>query len=305
VRHSVDIAIVHWANSTLTRQAVESAVSAVQKLEARSIGSRVLVVSTPGGVPLRWSDRVDDDSVSYVELAKNDGYGAACNHAAEMSHAALLAVANNDLVLEGDGFADLVEECLAMRDDRWVAATGQIRLDNGGFQDMIGTTPTLRTMLSRAKRSGELVDDPELTGHWYAVNNVSAVLLCLNRAAFLELGGFDSAKYFMYYEDADLCRRILGAKRQVMFYDRVIGRHQRGASTSVWPEEARLLAIRTSQARYVRTHFRAWLRPLYVAGAIAQASTAAVSGSAHANLGTRLRVYLLCVRAALNAVRGI
>ena len=85
---------------------------------------------------------------------------------------------------------------------------------------------------------------------------------------FEELRGFDE-RYFMYFEEADLCRRARDAGAEIVFVPDASAVHEGGASASL--EVARLAAVRlVSAQRYVRRfaslRTRALFRAAFVAG---------------------------------------
>jgi GT2 family glycosyltransferase len=60
---------------------------------------------------------------------------------------------------------------------------------------------------------------------------VSGACFAIGREAFVELGGFDE-RFFLYFEDADLCRRALGAGMTISYVPNAVVPHIWGASSS-------------------------------------------------------------------------
>jgi GT2 family glycosyltransferase len=100
---------------------------------------------------------------------------------------------------------------------------------------------------------------------------VSGACLMARREALEVVGGFDE-HFFLYEEDADLCRRIRSAGWRVVFTPAAEIRHQLGRSMAQAPESARL-AYHQSHLRYYRKHNglleRAALRLLLIGRAFA------------------------------------
>jgi GT2 family glycosyltransferase len=84
---------------------------------------------------------------------------------------------------------------------------------------------------------------------------LSAACLLCRREAFERAGGFDE-RFFIYFEDVDLCARIRAAGWRLHFVPSVEVRHEGGATTTATPERraASRLEYRRSQARYYRKH---------------------------------------------------
>jgi GT2 family glycosyltransferase len=62
------------------------------------------------------------------------------------------------------------------------------------------------------------------------VDWVSGACVLLRRDRFLEVGGFDP-RYFLYWEDADLCRRLRARGYQIRYAPAATAVHRVGASS--------------------------------------------------------------------------
>ena len=71
------------------------------------------------------------------------------------------------------------------------------------------------------------------------VDWVSGACLLVRRSAFEAVGGFDE-QYFLFWEDADLCRRLRAAGYTVRYAPAIVARHAVGTSRRSVPS----LAIR-------------------------------------------------------------
>ena len=86
-----------------------------------------------------------------------------------------------------------------------------------------------------------------------AVPWVLGAALAVRRSAFDAAGGFDE-RYFMYYEEVDLCRRLADAGVATRFTPAAAIGHVGGASTRRSASMER--EVFRSLARYLRTHGR-------------------------------------------------
>jgi GT2 family glycosyltransferase len=85
-----------------------------------------------------------------------------------------------------------------------------------------------------------------------AVDWLSGACILVRRRAFDEVGGFDEG-YFLYWEDADLCRRLRKRGLHVRYVPSVSAVHQVGRS-SMTARRASIRAFHDSAYRYYATH---------------------------------------------------
>jgi GT2 family glycosyltransferase len=215
------------------------------------------VVSNGGPLP---------DVPAGVQLLEtpNLGYGSAVNEAALRSAGAAILALNADLMPE-PGFwqaiLDSVERLTVHRDvhDR-VGITGFHLLNtDGSSQGSVGRFPTLGRFLAghlRPRADRKYVDVPSdraIDADW-----VTGACMLIDRECFDELGGFDE-KYFLYYEDVDLCRRAQQARWRVRYEPAAVARH-------FFPYHSRRLTVAMAYAarrallRYFHRHRPAWER---------------------------------------------
>jgi GT2 family glycosyltransferase len=117
-----------------------------------------------------------------------------------------------------------------------------------GFAAQIYQKFVLNPRRKRALRKGKMPDAREVG--WLS----GACLLC-RREAFERAGGFDE-RFFLYFEDIDLCFRIRKAGWKLLFVPAVEIGHEGGGTTSASPavRAASRLEYRQSQILFYGTH---------------------------------------------------
>ena len=224
--------------------------------------------------------------VRVVANAQNVGFARACNQGVRETRAPLVLFLNPDATLEPGALAALAS--LLEARPRVGIAGPRTRSSNGDIQ--VSTGPDLSLASEWRQRRlvrGVVHRDPRALATAearHAVEHepdwVSGACLLARREPFLAVGGFDEG-FFLYEEDADLCRRVRAAGWQVLFTPTAEVRHARGLSMARAPQCAQLEYHR-SHLRYYRKHCgllqRAVLRLLLTARAVVDLGAGSVSG---------------------------
>src|SRR5262249_25314351 len=153
--------------------------------------------------------------VRMVQNTVNVGFARAVNQALALSDEPYVLLLNPDCVLETGALEGLVGELDAHAE---CAIAGPRILDvDGGIQGSVRGDPNLFTglfgrssLLTRLFPSSGLARRnvrPPVSDESLEVDWVSGPCMLCRRAALDEVQGFDE-RYFLYWEDADLCRRL-------------------------------------------------------------------------------------------------
>jgi len=187
---------------------------------------------------------------------RNIGYGAGCNFGARVVSGDDLLVMNADVVLTAGATAALRGR---LHSDDQIAVVGPRIFSHGEVQLSARAFPSLRTglfgrrsvltrLLVRAQRYPTELRPARQGGG--RVDWVSGACMLVRRSAFDAVGGFDEG-YWMYWEDADLCRRLDNKSWQVHFEPAAVVHHATGASGV----SARTIrAFHESAARFAKRH---------------------------------------------------
>jgi GT2 family glycosyltransferase len=163
-----------------------------------------------------------------VRCPTNTGFAAAANLGARKSAANFLLFINPDCLV-APGFLDPLLHDLDTYPRRAAVAPCVINED-GSSQGNARGDPTMMTglfgrstLLSRlfpsarlARRNVLIPSTRPESQSAASVDWVSGSCVLVRREAFNEIGGFDE-RYFLYWEDADLCRRLRNAGWSIRF----------------------------------------------------------------------------------------
>lgn len=132
------------------------------------------------------------------------GFGANHNAAFNIAVSKWFTVVNPDIRL---GTLD-VELLLSPFSDNAVAAVAPLVLSReGNVEDSMRRFPTLWRFAKRLIL-GQRVSDYIVGARPFQVDWVAGMFVIFRRDAFRQIKGFDDRRFFMYLEDADICRRL-------------------------------------------------------------------------------------------------
>ena len=194
---------------------------------------------------------------------ENVGFGRAVNQALARARAPLVLIMNPDCRLEPGAVAVLRDELL--RDPQCALAgprilnpdgsvQGSARGDPDMFTGLFGRSTALRRLLPWLPVARRNVVDitvpaggPAVTVDW-----LSGACVLGRRDALAAVGGFDE-RYFLYWEDADLCRRLRARGVHVRYVPSATAVHKVGHSSRT-ARASSLRAFHESAYVYYATH---------------------------------------------------
>ena len=198
--------------------------------------------------------------IRLIPLAENMGFGAGNNRGAAVATGELLFFLNNDTVLLEDTPAQLAG---LMETHADVGACGPKLVNgDGGFQLSFGSDPSLLNewkfrRMHRRLRKKDSAFRSKLESRYSAsteVDWVTGAVLMLRRDVFREIGGFDET-FFLYFEDADICRRVRELGLKVLYVPTTKVVHFGGQSLGTAGQQI-AVEYRRSQLYYYQKHSR-------------------------------------------------
>jgi GT2 family glycosyltransferase len=156
----------------------------------------------------------------------NDGFGAGVNAGVAQSSAEVVAILNPDIRI--DDPATLRALADHFDDPRIGAVAPALRLPDGSLQDSARAIPTPLELVVR--RWGDARRGAVATGDAAAVPWAVAAFLLVRRGALERVGGLDD-RFFLYFEDVDLCVRLRDAGWRVIYDPQRVLRHEHQAAS--------------------------------------------------------------------------
>jgi GT2 family glycosyltransferase len=170
----------------------------------------ILTVNIPETLPFSAAGHGVDLQV--VRNSVPRGFGANHNAAFRIAKAPMFCVVNPDIRFHDDPFPPLMS---ALADRSVAIAAPLVRNRGGAVEDSARAFPTVQGIL-RKGLGGPQGLDYEVGADPIEPDWVAGMFMLFRGSTFARLGGFDE-RYFLYYEDVDLCARArLGGQRIVL-----------------------------------------------------------------------------------------
>lgn len=225
----ISIAIVAYHNETDVRNAVCS----IEEHTAATISKRIYIIDNSIQTNHLAELSREFSDVIYERTGENLGFGGGHNYVLPELDSKFHAIVNPDIILTEDTFAILLE---FMKDETIGMAVPKMVDEQGVRQDAYRRELTMADMGIRMflpgcfqKRQQYHTMQEMDYAKAFEVPFAQGSFLLIRTELFRRLGGFDS-RYFMYMEDADLCRRVRRENRLVYCPDTtVIHRWEKGS----------------------------------------------------------------------------
>ena len=193
------------AISIISHQQIQLVLPLLQDLDAIFLNTSfevLLTLNVPEALPFSPEDF--GFALKVLRNAAPAGFGANHNQAFAQMHpqAAFFCVLNPDIRITQNPFPDLLKACA---DPHTGLAAPAIYSPSGQLEDSARKFPTpwriAHRVLTRRRTRDYAAPTTVLHPDW-----VAGMFLLLRTTVYRQLGGFDE-RYFLYYEDVDLCAR--------------------------------------------------------------------------------------------------
>jgi GT2 family glycosyltransferase len=198
---------------------------------------------------------------AFLPRADNPGFGAAVNQAARQARGDFLLLVNPDAIVQPGAVGRLMAYLDAQPDTALVGprvydidghVQGSARSFPGLLTGLFGRTSLLTRLwpanpISRHNLPVDVREDQPRDVDW-----VAASCLMVRADAFRAVGGFDT-RYFMYWEDADLCHELRSRGWRIVYLPSAGVVHQVGGS-SRYASARSTVAFHRSAFRYYAKH---------------------------------------------------
>ncbi len=195
-------------------------------------------------------------AVHVLAQSTNAGFGAANNIGARAARGEFLFLLNNDTVCSSPMLQQLADILKANGSasaaaPRLVNTDGSFQLSAGHMPSITGEWRTKRLQRAVAKARPDALNVAQQRDPVW----VSAAALMIRTDAYRQLGGFDE-RFFMYFEDVDLCVRLRAEAGPILYEPSIVLIHLGGGSWKNEQEQTLRIrsAYRNSQLLFYAKH---------------------------------------------------
>lgn len=255
----ISIVIVNYQSRAKTATCLRSILAS----DLAGIEYEIIVVDNSEEDNIGSEMRQNFPDVRFIRSRKNMGMGAGNNLGFREATGKFFLVLNSDTLVHPSAIRILFDT-LRDRDDIGIAGPKLLN-PNGSLQYSCFRFPKAYTPILRRTFLGKFA--PKHLAQYLMTNfdhmenqNVDWMLgscLMIRASFFQSIGGFDE-RFFMYFEDTDLCRRAWRNGYRVVYIPSatVIHDHARGSARERW-------YIAPFTSRLAREHICSWMRYLW------------------------------------------
>jgi N-acetylglucosaminyl-diphospho-decaprenol L-rhamnosyltransferase len=246
-----DIVIVNWNSGRVLRQCVTA-------LDQSTIANvlRVIIVdnaSTDGSMDAVTASRLE---LIFIKNEKNLGFAAASNCGAAYGNTEHIIFLNPDVQVQSDTIERTLQFLAGPQNSDVGIAGIQLLDSNGCIQRSCARKSTIAALLLQTVFLDRVVPrliSPHFLIEWdhrktRQVDQVMGAYLAIRRVLFQHIGGFDE-RFFLYFEDLDLCLRASSAGWKTVYFSGTAAEHM-GGSTTAAIKVRRMLYFAISRLKY-------------------------------------------------------
>lgn len=205
---------------------INSISSAIKYL--RTNIKEIIIVNNDSPKPLPISHDVFEREKKKIVIIDNNynfGYGKAANLGISQAKTNFILLLNPDTIILDKNIDKMIE---IMKKNKQIAIMGpQLVGANGEILHSIASIPKLPDALFALSFLNKLFPkNPYSAIYWglnlnrnniQKVDSVGGAAMLINKALFKKIGGFDE-KFFLYFEEIDLCKRANDLGYQIWYY---------------------------------------------------------------------------------------
>lgn len=246
----VSVIIINYKQGELLRKCVKTIFEKIS-----SYPFEIIIVNNS---PEEDLSSIRTNSEVEILVNENKGFSQASNLGVKHSNGEYLFFLNADTIIRNDFLKDSIEK---LKDESVGAIGLKLCNDDGSFQLSFWKENTFLNEI-RNKRDERLFQHrnrneiQKIESRYTNVSEVewvSGAAMLIRKEVFNKIGGFDE-DYFLFYEDADICKGLKNAGYKIMFYPFSEIVHLKGENVNERFSDETYFYAKQSQLIYYRKH---------------------------------------------------
>jgi len=182
---------------------------------------------------------IENENIKYISNNKNIGFGRACNQIAKKQNSSYLLFLNPDVEVSKNAIDKLID--FLKKNEKIGMATGKLLFPDGSLQLSCRKFPTILRALFGRESTLRKIFPNNMISKEYLMSKldynkiqfpdwVRGAVILFKTDIFEKIGGFDE-KFFLYFEDTDICLRLREKGYEIAYLPEAVFYHKLGSST--------------------------------------------------------------------------
>lgn len=174
---------------------------------------------------------INDKAIEYIFIGKNIGFGKGHNLILSKINSDFHLILNPDVNFNSSVIPSLIEQLKRKKNVSLI--TPKVMYPNGEHQIICRRNPTILSLLKRKLKLKDEYPSIMIEESFYP-EFIHGCFMLFKTKDLQEIKGFDE-RYFLYLEDADICRELQVRKKKIMYFPDVSIEHdhQRASSKNI------------------------------------------------------------------------
>jgi len=280
----LSVIIVNWNTRDLLKLCLESIPA-----KTRRIFYEIIVIDNASSDGSAEMVERDFPEVRLIKNKENRGFGRANNQGLSGAKGKYILFLNSDVAVnEGclDELFDFMEKNPSVG-----ASSCQLTFPDGSLQHSCRTFPTFkvfflmllgfRQLFPRMKMFRDYLMLDWDHGDVREVDQIMGSFMLVRKDVLDGIGSFDE-RYWMYFEEVDLCLRMKKAGWKIVHYPYVSAIHFLSRSSQQWEKRKRVREFQTSMLKYFRKNGKSY--QYYILFALCKIKSKGVGSNLHPNI---------------------
>jgi N-acetylglucosaminyl-diphospho-decaprenol L-rhamnosyltransferase len=232
---TLTVGIVNYNTKRNLKKCIESILQKPPKCSFRII----IVDNNSKDGSKKFLKHIKQEKVKYILNKKNRGFGAACNQVVKAQNSSYILFLNPDVEIRRNAIDKLIN--FLKNNEKVGLVTGKLLFPDGSLQLSCRKFPTiLRALFGRESILRKIFPNNNISKEFLMSELdynkiqfpdwVRGAVMLFKTDVFKKIGGFDE-KFFLYFEDTDICLRLRKKGYKTAYLPEAVFYHKLAAST--------------------------------------------------------------------------